>query len=128
MQAIVLLEGNFNYYMKLIFARRMIISAQDKGQIPMECFAKKGSNCVNAVITKIMVCNESRMHHHATCIGGNDFGDCYDRVEYPPASIALQSWGVAREPIQVLLLAMQTMRFFSPHWVWLVYRIIWGIQ
>ncbi len=106
MQAIVLLEGNFNYYMRLIFARRMMILAQDKGQIPIKCFAKKDSSCVNAVMTKIMMCDESRIHHHPMCIGGNDFGDCYNRVAHPPASIALQSWGVAQAPIQILLLAM----------------------
>ncbi len=60
MRAIILLEGDFNYYMKLIFAWRMVISAQDMGRIPIKCFAKKGSNCVNAVITKIMVCDESK--------------------------------------------------------------------
>ncbi len=105
----MLLEGNFNYYMKLIFDQRMMLSAQNKGQIPIECFAKKGSNCINAVMTKIMMFDESRMHHHPTCIGGNNFGNCYDRVAPPPASIALQSWDVAREPI---CLAMQTMQFF----------------
>jgi hypothetical protein len=99
MRAIVLLEGNFNYYMKLIFAHRMMISAQDKGQIPIKCFAKKGSSCVNAVMTKIMMCDESRIHHHPMCIGGNDFGDCYNRVAHPPASIALQSWGLAQAQI-----------------------------
>jgi hypothetical protein len=46
----------------------MVLSAQDMGQIPIECFAKKGNNCVNAVITKIMFCDESQMHHHPTCI------------------------------------------------------------
>jgi hypothetical protein len=112
MQAIMLLEGNYNYYMKLIFAQRMMLSAQDKGQIPIKCFTKKGSNCVNAVMAKIMMCDESRMHHHPMGIGGNNFGNCYDRVSHPPASIALQSWGVAKEPIQILLLAMQTMQFF----------------
>jgi hypothetical protein len=109
MHSIVLLEGDFNYYNKLIFACRMMLLAQDKCRIPIEYFAKKGSNCVNAVITKIMLCNESRTHHHPTCIGVNDFGDCYDRVAHPPASIALQSWGVAWSSICILLLAMQTM-------------------
>jgi hypothetical protein len=112
MHAIILLEGDFNYYNKLIFARQMMLSAQDKGRIPIECFAKKGSNCVNAVITKIMLCNKSQTHHHPTCIGGNAFGECYDIFAHPPASIALQSRGVARNPICILLLAMQTMQFF----------------
>jgi hypothetical protein len=90
----------------------MMASAQDKGKIPAECFAKKGSNCVNAVITKIMYCDELRTHHHPMCIGGNNFGDCYDQIAHPPASIALQSWGVTGKAIGVLLLTMQTMQFF----------------
>jgi hypothetical protein len=59
-----------------------------------------------------MLCNKSQSHHHPTCIGGNNVGDCYDRVTHPPASIALQSRVVARNPICILLLAMQTMQFF----------------
>ncbi len=99
--------------MKMVFARQMLTSTQDKGQIPIEIFEKKGSNCFNAVMTKFMyVFDKSRIHHHPMCIGGNDFGECYDRVAHTPASIALQSWGVPCPAIKVLLLAMQTMRFF----------------
>jgi hypothetical protein len=76
--AIVLLKGDFNYYNKTIFAHRMMSSVQDRGQIPLKCFAKKGSNCVNAVMAKVMMCDELRIHHHPMCIGGNDFRDCYD--------------------------------------------------
>ena len=91
----------------------MLASAQEKDQISIECFAKKGSICINVVMTKVMFCDESRTHHHpTTCIGGNDFGDCYDRIAHPPASIALQSFGIPCAAIRVLLLAMQTMRFF----------------
>ena len=59
MRAICLLEANFNYFNKTIFARRMMASAQDRGQTPTECFAKKGSNRINAIIIKIMYCHES---------------------------------------------------------------------
>ena len=112
MRGIVLVEGDFNYYMKAVLARRMLKSAQEKNQVPIECFAKKGSNCISAVMAKIMFCDESRIHHHPTCIGGNDFADCYDRMAHPPASIALQSFGLSQQVIRVLLIAMQTMRFF----------------
>jgi hypothetical protein len=112
MRAICLLEGDFNYYNKVIFACRMMISAQEKGQIPLQCFTRKGSSCINAVMTKIMICSESWTHPYLACIRGNDFGDCYDRVAYPPASIALQSWEIRCEPVCVLLSSMQTMCFF----------------
>jgi hypothetical protein len=112
MRGIVLVECDFNWYMKIVIAWRMFKSTQGKDQVLMECFAKKGSNCINAVMTKIMFCDESCTHHHPTCIGGNDFADCYDRIAHPPASIALQSFGVPRPAIRVLLIAMQTMQFF----------------
>ena len=112
MRAICLLEADFNFFNKTVYARRMMRSSQDKGQIPMECFARKGSNCVQAVMTKVMFCDKSRTHHHPTCIGGNDFGNCYNRIAHPPASIALQSWGVSRESVRLILIAMQTMQFY----------------
>jgi hypothetical protein len=112
MRAICLLEGGFNYFNETIFACRMMAAAQEKGQIPVKCYAKKGSNCVNAVIKKIIYCDELQTHHHPTCIGENDFGNCYNCIAHPPSSIALQSWGVSLKAIGILLLAMQTMRFF----------------
>jgi len=75
MRGIVLVECDFNWYMMIVIAWRRLKSAQGKDQVPLECFAKKGSNCINAVMKKIMFCNESRTHHHPTCIGGNDFAD-----------------------------------------------------
>ena len=87
----------------------MMGSAQDKGQIPLECFAKKGSNCVNAVMTKIMFCDESRTHHCPTCIGGNDFGDCTTGLHTHLQALPYKA-GVY--PVNwFALIAMQTMRF-----------------
>jgi hypothetical protein len=43
MRAICLLEGDFNYFNKTIFAQQMMASAQEKGQIPVECFPKRAA-------------------------------------------------------------------------------------
>ncbi len=51
------------------------------------------------------------MIHHPTGLGECDFGDCYDRTAHPPTSIALQSWGIPKPAIQVLLNTMQTMQY-----------------
>ncbi len=111
-RAICLLEADFNWHNKLIYARRMMSSTLDEDLISLECFAKKGSKCVNTVMTKIMYCDESRTHHHPMIVLGNDFADCYDRVALPVASVALQSLGILIEAVQVLLLTMQTMQYF----------------
>jgi hypothetical protein len=89
----------------------MMNSALDENLIPLECFNKKGSNCVNAVMTKTMYCDESMTHHHLMIVLGNNFPDCYDRVALSVASVALQSFGIPIEAVRVLLLAIQTMRY-----------------
>jgi hypothetical protein len=90
----------------------MIRSALERNLIPGKCFSKKGSNCINAVMTKIFICNKSRIHHHDACTAGNNFGDCYDRAAHPIAAISLQSFGVPQPAINVLLETMETMRFY----------------
>jgi hypothetical protein len=86
LKVICLLRADFNWINKIIFAQRMIGTTLEQNLIPSECFSKKGSNCINAIMTKIFICNESRIHHHDACIAGNDSGDCYDR---PPIQLLL---------------------------------------
>ncbi len=52
LRAICLLEADFNWLNKIIYAKRMIGLALENNLIPGECFSKKGSNCINAVMTK----------------------------------------------------------------------------
>ncbi len=112
LQAICLLEADFNWINTIIFAHRMIGTALEQNLIPGKCFSKKGSNCINAVTTKIFICDKSRIHHHDACIAGNDFGDCYDWAVHPIAALLLRSFGVPQPAINNLLETTETMRFF----------------
>ena len=80
LRAICLFEADFNWWNKLVFARRMMHFASDKAVIPEENFAKKGSNCNKAVMTKRFFTDTSMVLHHPAGLGGYDFSDCYDRV------------------------------------------------
>jgi hypothetical protein len=80
--------------------------------IPGKYFSRKGSNCINAIVTKIFICNESRLHQHDACIAGNDFRDCYIWAAHPIAAISLQSLGVHQPAMNVLLETMKTTRFY----------------
>ncbi len=103
LRAICLLEADFIWINKVVFAKWMIRSALERNLIPGKCFSKKDSNCINAVMTKIFIYNESRIHHHDACIAGNIFGDCYDWAAHPIAAISLWSFGVPQPAINVLL-------------------------
>ena len=50
--AICMYEADFNWWNKLIFARRMMDNARDAGIIPNECFAKRNSKCMDEIMTK----------------------------------------------------------------------------
>jgi hypothetical protein len=112
LRAICLLEADFNWMNKMIFAKQMIGMALERKLIPGECFSKRGSNCISAVMTKIFVCVESRIHHHDAVFEGCDFADCYDRIAHNVAGISLRAWGVPQPAINILLETMETMRFF----------------
>jgi hypothetical protein len=110
LRAICLHEADLNWINKIIFAKRMLGSALANNFIPGKCFSKKGSSFINAVMTKVFICDESRIHHHNACIAGNDFGDCYNRTApHPIAAISLRCFGVPQPAINVLLETMETM-------------------
>jgi hypothetical protein len=107
----LLLEADFNWWNKLIFAKRMMQQAGRDGAILQECFAKKHSTCNNTVLAKQFFCDSLHSLHHPAGLGDCNFGDCYDRVAHPLMSIALQSWGIPKSAIWVLLTSMQTMHY-----------------
>jgi hypothetical protein len=59
LQAICLLEADFDWVNKMIHAKWMIGTALERKLIPGECFWKRGSNCISAVMTKIFIIDES---------------------------------------------------------------------
>jgi hypothetical protein len=109
--AICLLEADFNWWNKLIFAWRMMQWAVQDGHILQECFSKKHNHCNHMVCTKQFFCDSSQFLHHPAGLGECNFGDCYNRVAHPPTSIALQSWIIPTTAICVLHLSMQTMQY-----------------
>jgi hypothetical protein len=89
----------------------MMQQAIQDGSILQECYTKKYSHCNYAIPTKQFFCDSSRVLHHPAGLGECNFGDCYDRAAHPLTSIALQSWGIPRPAIHVLLKTMQTMQY-----------------
>jgi hypothetical protein len=48
-------------------------------------------------------CDSSCSLHHPAGLWECNFGDCYDQAAHPPTSIVLQSWGILKPAIRVLL-------------------------
>ena len=88
LRAICPLETDFNWWNKLVFVKRMMRSARESDMIPEQKFAKKGSCCNDAVMTKWMFSDNSLILHHPAAVGGSDWGDCYNRAAHPAACLA----------------------------------------
>ena len=111
LRAICLFEADFNYWTKLIFARRMMKKVRKDGGIPDKIYSKKGSHCDDATMTKTFFTDSSRIMRHPAAITEADLGECYDRMAHPPTSIAMQSWGVPKSAVKVVLTALRLMQF-----------------
>ena len=68
--------------------------AGDRNAIPDELFANSGSKCINDVMCKTFVADDSKTLHHPASIKGCDLDQCYDSTAHPPTSLGLQAWGI----------------------------------
>ena len=94
MRAICLLEADYNWLNKLVFAKRMIRRAQEEGIIPIEQFAKSGCQASEGVLATGFFCDIVWALHRTGAVESVDLANCYDAVAHPIASIAMQSFKV----------------------------------
>jgi hypothetical protein len=76
MQAICLLEANYNWLDKFVFAKQM------GDIIPAEQFAKRGSQATEGVLTLGLFCDIAWALHTTAAIESVDLANCYDAVAH----------------------------------------------
>jgi hypothetical protein len=112
MRAICLLEADFNWLNKLIFAKRMMDQAYDNGMVPVKQFARRGTQASSGVLCKVLFCDMISALHEMSGIPSIELGNSYDAVAHPIVSIALQAFQVPLATIVLSLSVLQTMSFF----------------
>jgi hypothetical protein len=112
MRAICLLEADYNWLNKLVFAKRMMARARSEGIVPLEQFAKAGTQAAEGVLATGFFCDIVRALHLTAGVQSVDLGNCYDAVAHPVANIALQSFKVRATTVAMMLYVLQTMNFY----------------
>ena len=112
LRAICLMEADFNWLNKLVFAKRMMDQAYDAGHVPLEQYARRSTQAAHGVLCKVLFCDYVRALHIVAGIPSVDLGNCYDAVAHPIASIALQAFRVPLLTVVLALSVLQTMTFF----------------
>ena len=112
LRAICLFEADFNWLSKLIFAKRMMSQAMDKGMIPPEQIARAGTDANVGTVLKHLHNDIHRTMHINSAVVSADLTNCYDAVHHSIASIAVQAMGVPVLAVKLVLSCLQTMFFW----------------
>lgn len=112
MHAIYLLEADYNWLNKIIFAKEMMDRMYDEGVVPVEQMARQGFQAAEGVLAIGLFCDIVRDMHMSAAIEIVDLGNCYNVVAHPVASIALQSFKVCTVMVAMMLPVLQKMSFY----------------
>jgi len=107
----VFFEADFNWWNKLVFARRMMSLAGENNAIPEELFAKAGSHCLDYTMSKTFVSDVSKVLHHPASLGTCDLGVCYDQGAHGTSGISLRAWRQPVNAVRIVLNSFETMQF-----------------
>ena len=89
LRAICLFEADFNWVLKVLYAKRMMGNARENDLVPNELFATAGQNATNATMAKVMYSDVQRTFHRNHAVASVDLGQCYDSVAHGFCSLAL---------------------------------------
>ena len=112
LRAICLLEADFNWWLKVIFAKRMMHQMKLAGVIPREQGAVSGKSTTNNSLLKQLFFDQANILHEDCALSSTDAENCYDAVNHAACSIALQAMGVFVEFVLCYLYCIQIMQYY----------------
>jgi hypothetical protein len=112
MRAICLLEANYNWLNKFLFAKQMMDKVFQGDIIPAEQFAKWGSQATEGVLTSGLFCDIAWALCKTAAVESVDLANCYDSVAHPITSIALQSFKVRKVMVAMILYVLKTTTWY----------------
>ncbi len=108
-RAICLLEANYYWLGKLVFAKQMMDKTFQGDIIPVEQLAKRGSHATEGILTSGLFFDIARALYKTAAIESVDLVNCYDAITHPIPCIALQSFKVHKVMVAMILYVLKTM-------------------
>ena len=112
LQAILLMEADFNYHNKLIFGKRMMDLARRHGIVPEEIFSEKERTAEDAVLAQVLAYDIARQKRAPFIVASVDAAQCYDRIAHSIAALSLKASKVPDSSIRCMLKPIREMEFF----------------
>ncbi len=112
LQAILLMEADFNASNKIIYGVRMMKNARNHQLMPEEVFSKKNRMADDGTLTKTLFYDVTRQARVPAVIASFDTSNCYDRIVHAMALLVFQAFGVPAFAIDLMLSTIENMKFF----------------
>jgi hypothetical protein len=113
MRGILLMEADYNFTNKLMYGIRMMRWAEQRQQVPQECFGSRwGHEAIELAVVRRTFLDVVRQKRVPAAISSVDAHTCYDRATHSTLSLSCQRWGVGELPLIAMLITIQQMKFF----------------
>ena len=106
------LEADFNQGASLHFSRRMMNRAMALHLIPESQYAKKGSQCIDAALVKILFFEHLRLRRINGTFMTKDLMQCFDRMAHPVAALCTRRLGVPPMVVKSMVSSLTRMKHF----------------
>jgi len=113
LQAILLMEADFNAAMKLLIGHRMVCNTIKNHAIPHECFGSLLEHTtIQVSLDQCLTGNVLRQRKSTLAITLVDCLTCYNSIGHAPASITCQWLGAPPSVLCTIFQTIQLMKFF----------------
>jgi hypothetical protein len=113
LQAILLMEGDFNYMNRWIFGHEAINKLYTLGYVPGNQYSQKESTAEDALMDNGLTMDISRQLRHPLATMSADANKCYDCINHIIMSLLLLAIIGCIGNIVAMLHPIQTMKFFQ---------------
>lgn len=118
LRAILLMEGDFNFFNKWTFGHMAMEELYRLEYIPQDQYSQRGSTAEDARMDSRLTTDLSRQLRHPMAIAAVDADQCYDRINHTIMSLVLLAVVGGAGMVMAVLNPIQTMKFFQ--------RTAWG--
>jgi hypothetical protein len=106
LQAILLVEADFNASNKNVYGVRMMKNVCDHWLMPEEIYSEKNRMADDGTLTKMLFYDVTRQARVPAATASVDASNCFDRIAHAMASLVFQAFGVPESATGSMLSAI----------------------
>jgi len=112
LQAILLMEADFNRVNKTVYGIQMLKQARRNNLMPEEVFSERNKMADDGTLTKVITFDIIHQTRRSAEVASEDVDNCYDRIAHAIASLVFQAFGGPLSASESMLTTIQEMKFF----------------